>query len=394
MKKLLLLLIVIFTIACSGVKKTQEAINTGNYDSAINLALTELRDNKSKKSNQPYIIMLEDAYAKATVRDLDHIKFLIKENNPENFEVIYEAYEKLKQRQQRIKPLLPLYITEEGRDAKFKFNDYSDEIIGFKNRTANYLYSKASKLLKTGKNKQDFRVAYEDFEYLNRINPNYKDVLNKMEEAHNKGTDFVEVALYNDTDMVIPKKLEEDLLSFNSYGINDFWTIYHSNPQPELSYDYTMDLAFKQINISPEQIKEREIIKEKQIKDGWKYATDNNGNKLKDSLGNFIKIDNFKTVRCVFYEFTQSKFVEVIGDVDFKESQTKQTLNSYPLASGYKFEHRFATYKGDRRALDNSLLPLLELRRIGFPSNEEMVYNAGEDLKATLKSIVSKQKFN
>lgn len=394
MKKILLLSIFLSIIACSGVKKTQEAINVGDYDTAMNLALEKLRENKNKKNNQPYVLMLEEAYAKATSRDLDHIKFLVKENNPENYEAIYEAYEKLKFRQQQIKPLLPLVIADHGRNAKFKFVDYSDEIIAFKNKTSDYLYEKASNILRSGRTKQDFRVAYEDFEYLNRINPNYRNIVDKMEEAHYKGIDYVQVSLFNDTEMVIPRRLEEDLLSFNSYGINDFWTIYHSNPQSNLKYDYEMDLAFKQINISPEQIKEREIIKEKQIKDGWKYATDNSGNKLKDSLGNYIKIDNFKTIRCVFYEFTQTKFVEVVGDINFKETNSQQTINSYPLASGYKFIHQFATFKGDRRALDNSLLPLLDLRRVPFPSNEQMVYNAGEDLKAKLKGIISRHKFN
>lgn len=394
MKRSLLLTLSLLTMACSSVKKTQEAINIGDYDSAINIALEKLRDNKTKKGNQPYILMLEEAFTKATDRDVEHIKFLKKEGNPENFEKIYEAYEKLKHRQEVIKPILPLHIAESGRNAKFKLTNYNDEIISFKNKTSEYLYNKASNTLKTSSNKFDFRQAYDDFEYLHSINPNYKDVVQKMDEAHGLGIDYIMVSLYNDTEMVIPRRLEDDLLSFNTYGINDFWTVYQSNPQANITYDYAMDLAFKQINISPEQIKEREIIKEKQIKDGWKYATDNKGNKIKDSLGNYIKVDNFKTVRCVFYEFTQTKFIEVVGDVAFKHINSSQIINSYPLASGFKFEHRFATYKGDRRALDNSLLPLLDLRRVQFPSNEEMVYSAGEDLKQKLKQIISRHKFN
>ena len=70
--------------------------------------------------------------------------------------------------------------------------------------------------------------------------------------------------------MVIPIRLEEDLLDFNTYKLNDLWTVYHNNHKINIIYDFGMIVNFRQINISPEQIKEKEFIKEKQIKDGMK----------------------------------------------------------------------------------------------------------------------------
>jgi hypothetical protein len=54
----------------------------------------------------------------------------------------------------------------------------------------------------------------------------------------------------------------------------------------------------------------------------------------------------------------------------------------------------YANYNGDKRALDNNLVALLNLGAVPFPSNEQMVYDAGEDLKARLKEIVVRHKFN
>ncbi len=379
--------------ACNTAKKTQKAINSGNYDGAINIALNKLRDNKTKKGNQEYIVMLEEAFIKAVSRDVNHIKFLEKDGNPENFEAIYETYLGLRNRQERIKPLLPLYIVDKNRNAKFTFKDYTNQIINYKNKTSEYLYNKASELLENGITKLDFRKAYDDFAYLQKINPNYKDVETKLNIAHNKGTNYVIVSMYNDSNMVIPEALEADLLSFNSYGINDFWTEYHVNPLQEVSYDYSMDVAFTAINISPEQIKERQIIKEKQIKDGETPALDENGNKLKDSLGNYIMVDKFKTIRCTFYEFNQYKAVDVVGQVTFTDLQNNQPINSYPLASGFEFNHVFATYDGDKRALDDAMLSLINVRQVPFPTHEEMIFNAAEDLKQKLKAILRKQRF-
>ncbi|MEM9687552.1 MAG: hypothetical protein AAF934_11625, partial [Bacteroidota bacterium] len=71
MKKNILLLVLSGTvIACSSVKKTQKALNTGNYDNAIATAIDNLRSNKTKKSKQPYVLMLEEAFAKAVDKDI------------------------------------------------------------------------------------------------------------------------------------------------------------------------------------------------------------------------------------------------------------------------------------------------------------------------------------
>tara|TARA_R110002012_G_scaffold4978_1_gene22704 strand:- start:6716 stop:7903 length:1188 start_codon:yes stop_codon:yes gene_type:complete len=395
MKQILLTsLMLFFLISCGGVKKTQEALNTGNYGNAINTALKNIAENKTKKSNQPYIQMLEEAYKKNTERELQEIAFLKKDNNPANHEIIFNGYQNLKSIQERIKPLLPLKLYDENRDARFSFKDYDEEIIKSKRELSDYLYSNATALLNTGRYKEDFRKAFDQFSYLNDINPNYKDTQLKLEEAHGKGLDYVQVVMINDSEQIVPNRLEQDLLNFNTYGLNDLWTVYHTNALENIKYDYEMQVAFKNINISPEQVTEKQISKEKQIKDGYKYATNQDGEVLKDSLGNKIKIDKFKTVKCNFYQFTQLKSVEVVGNVSFLDLNSQQQINSYPLASQFVFNHVYAKHNGDTNALEEDMVPLLQLSAVPFPSNEQMVYDAGEDLKAKLKGIVTRHRFN
>lgn len=395
MKQILLTsLMLFFLISCGGVKKTQEALNTGNYGNAINTALKNIAENKTKKSNQPYIQMLEEAYKKNTERELQEIAFLKKDNNPANHEIIFNGYQNLKSIQERIKPLLPLKLYDENRDARFSFKDYDEEIIKSKRELSDYLYSNATALLNTGRYKEDFRKAFDQFSYLNDINPNYKDTQLKLEEAHDKGLDYVQVVMINDSEQIVPNRLEQDLLNFNTYGLNDLWTVYHTNALENIKYDYEMQVAFKNINISPEQVTEKQISKEKQIKDGYKYATNQDGEVLKDSLGNKIKIDKFKTVKCNFYQFTQLKSVEVVGNVSFLDLNSQQQINSYPLASQFVFNHVYAKHNGDTSALEEDMVPLLQLSAVPFPSNEQMVYDAGEDLKAKLKGIVTRHRFN
>lgn len=387
MKKLLLhTLAFILIISCSTSKQIEKAVSAGNYDQAITDALSKLRTNKDKKGKTDIIVMLEDAFNKATERDLKTIEYLSKDSNPENYIKMYDLYVDLDNRQERIKPILPLYIN--NKEVRFNMNNYSSQIIANKDKASQHLYNTASALLKSN-NKMDFRYAYDDFRDIEDINPNFKDVRQLMNVAHQKGTDYVIVNMKNDTQKVIPKRLETDLLNFSTYGLNQFWTVYHNTPTNDVRYDYNMLVNLRQINTSPEQIKERQVIKEKQIADGKKNLVDNKGNVAKDSLGKNIQVDNLKTIRCEYYEFRQFKSVQVTGNVEYINLNTKQLEDAFPVTSEFVFEHIYATYRGDKRALETDLLPFLDRRAVPFPTEEQMIYDTGEDLKTQLKRIIN-----
>jgi len=386
MKRSLLITFSLLVLVSCGKKQVEKALNTGNYDAAIQDALRKLENNKDKKRKQDYVLMLGDAYTKVVERDLNTINHLKQDNNPEQYQEIYETYVNLDSRQEAIKPVLPLQVN--GKTVKFKFNDYNKSIIEYREKTSDYLYEKGLKQLESD-DKHVIRDAYDTFSYIERINPNYEDTRELLEEAHQRGTNYVIVTIENQTNQMIPRRLEDDLLNFNTYGLNQFWIVYHANASADIHYDYAMQLQLKHINISPEQIKEREVLREREVVDGWEYQLDRRGNVMKDSLGNDIKIDKIIKVRARLFEVEQSKSSQILGDVVYVDLISNQVINSFPIDSGFVFENLFATFRGDERALLNEDRDLIRNRRVPFPSNEQMVYDTGEDLKAKLKKIIS-----
>lgn len=379
-------------VSCSGVKKTQSMISDGNYDGAFSKAIENLRTNKNAKGKQDYIYLLEETYAKAKQRDEDAVSIMQREANPANLEKLYNTYLLLQSRQDKIKALLPLTLIKENREARFQFNDYSSQIIDTKTKLSSYLYENAKKLMKNN-DKMSYRQAYDDLYYLNDLNNNYKDVVNLMNEAYAKGLDYVFVSTKNETNMALPSRLEKDMLDFSTFGIDDKWTVYHNNKQRNIAYDFDMVINYRNISISPEQVKEREFIKEKQVKDGTKPQLDSNGNQIKDDKGNVIMVDNMKTVKATVYEFRQFKSCQVTAKIDYVNNRTKQLIDSFPLVSEYVFENIYARYNGDKRASDNDYLRYFDQRVVPFPSNEQMIYDSGEGVKEKLKSIISRNKF-
>ncbi|MFV8334312.1 hypothetical protein [Flavobacterium sp. GSP14] len=392
MKKITLLASLILLFSACGVKQTQNLLSSGNYDQAIDNAVSNLRSNKDKKGKQDYVYLLEEAFAKAKERDLNALNLLAKEANPAQLEKMYTTYVQLNSRQEKIKPVLPLKLIKEGRNAIFPFDNYNDQIISSKNALSAYLYANAKKLL-VSSDKMNYRQAFDDLEYLNQINPNYKNVLQLMDEAKFKGSDYVSVYTKNETNMIIPQRLQNDLLDFSTLGLNDKWTVYNSNRQKGIDYDYGMVINFRQIYISPEQIKEREFVKERVIKDGVKKLIDANGKEVLDEKGKVVMVDNLITVAARIYEFRQFKSCQITAKIDYINFKNNQLLQSFPLTSEFIFENIYATYKGDRRASDDNYFSYFDRRAVLFPSSEQMVYDTGEDLKAKIKDIITRNRF-
>lgn len=394
MKKITLLFILLISFSCSSLKRAEKAINSGNYEQAISLSIKKLAKNKFKEKNQPYVIMLQNAFVKATDRDLSKISYLKKENNPANLEAIYTHYRFLKNRQEKIKPLLPLKDVSTGKNINFNFVNYDDKIVQAKENYINSLYKNGIALLKLGKrNKMNYRDAFDAFVHLNKISPNYKNTQELIDKAHIEGTDYVYLSINNETNQIIPRRLEDDLLAIDTYGLNDLWTVYHSRKNKQIKYDFDLELNLRTINISPEKINEKQIIQEKEVEDGFEYLKNSKREYVKDSLGARIKVAKFKTIRCQLYRFEQFKSSRIIGLVKYFENSSNQLLESFPIESEFVFEHIYADYDGDISALETSFFELTKLQPVNFPSNEEMIYDTGADLKNKLKHIITRNKF-
>ena len=86
---------------------------------AITDAIRKISTNKTRKGNEDIVLLLKEAYVKAADRDVNQIKYLASNNNPALSEQIYNLYLGLRNRQEQIKPLLPLYAN--GKQINFNF---------------------------------------------------------------------------------------------------------------------------------------------------------------------------------------------------------------------------------------------------------------------------------
>ena len=117
-KKSFFLVLTVLLLASTSCKVAQKMVERGDYDGAITLLTKKLAGKKKKKVK--YVQALELAFEGATARDMAEIKTLRREGRGENWERIYDIQQKVKRRQRKVSPLLPLYDAD-GYKADFQF---------------------------------------------------------------------------------------------------------------------------------------------------------------------------------------------------------------------------------------------------------------------------------
>lgn len=374
-----------FFISCSNSSKLMKS---GNYDAAIRKSSQKL---KRKKQNDKEIVVLEQAYQKANDHDRERISFLKKEGKPDNWDEIFAVYSRMAQRQENVKALIPLHIAGQNRDAHFDIVNYSDEIIQAKKNATEYFYAHALSLLDR-RNKPDARLAHSELLRVKSYSGNYKEVDKELQRAKDLGTSYVLFKMKNTTGVPLPPSFEDELTKISLAELNGEWLRYHTHETKGWVYDYVIVVNMKNINVSPEAVKETAFTETKNIPDGFEYVLDANGNVKKDSAGNDIKKPKTKTISCNVIETYQNKKAIIAGSLDYINNSTGQLLKTDPIASENFFEYRSFGAIGDINALKPETKAKLGTKPVPFPSGFDMLLQAGQVLKGMVKDIIYKNK--
>jgi len=376
------IIIVLLSIcfSCSPVKKINENVISGEYDKAISKTIDQLKRTKNKKKKDQYKLILKDVFSKSVIKSQNKISSLKKDKNPEFYYEIYLEYQKLIDRQNKL-------MNISSNNLKFNFKNYDNDHIEFRYKTSNY-YMELSKSLISKDDRLDYRNAYEYLIIIESINPNYLETRTLINLCLLRGKDHILLNVLNESNSVIYKELQKDILNINGYDLNSKWKSFHTAKDNYLGKaDFYIDLAFKAFIISPERILEKENTKEKNIKDGYTYQLDNDGNVMRDSLGNDIKIDKIVKILAKTKEYNQSKSAKVIAEVRYYDNKNN-LIEKFPLESEFWFRNIFLEFTGDKRVLNKKDKRLLKGGFLPFPPDDILLFNNSENIKQKLKNII------
>jgi hypothetical protein len=378
------ILAITFLLLFTSCVSVRETIESGNFDRAIDIAVSKLKGKKNKK--EEYVRGLELAFIKANTRDLNTIDNLTAENNPRHWEHINDLYKNIQKRQSKIYPLLPL-VSKNGHRAEFNFVDAAVLERDSRQKAADYAYNSALELLKKGENgdRVAARKAYSEFKRLKNQDVIFTDINQSILKAQEFGTTHIFVEMRNQSNVVLPRDFEYRMMNLSQNDLQSEWLSYHFDINNQQRFDYKVVVKLNNIDVSPERIATKEYVEEQKVEDGWEYSLDRKGNVLKDSLGNDVKKKRFSLVRANVLESYQTKAAKVGGDIEVYDFNNKSLLDKDRIVTEVVFENYASTFNGDRRALSAQTTRRIGNRILPFPSNLNMLNDAADRLKPILR---------
>jgi len=382
MKKTLAFLVTVLLLSSCG--STTKKLQQGNYDAVIDKTVKKLIRNADADDAAE----MDKAFRMANERDLERIKFLTMENNPDNYDEIFSRYNILKERQRKVRTVTPL--TVDGKTFSYEYVDYDTAMIEAKRKAADYFYNNGKGLLENALQKQDYRDAYYQLMKASEYSGGQFENMDALiYDARMKGISRVIVEVNNQTPLKLPPLVEEDLISFDTRGLGNEWVEYHFKHVDEsATYDYAVFVKLLSIMVSPDDVKDTDQIFTKNISDGFDYVLDANGNVMRDTAGNDIKVQKFKEITCTLIETRQFKSVEIRGEVEILSYNPDRLIQKEPFGASNQFEHISARSIGDEGALTEEALKTTQQEKIPFPTDVDMVLLCTETIKPAIRNAI------
>ncbi|MDP4814570.1 MAG: hypothetical protein NWR79_08895 [Saprospiraceae bacterium] len=373
--------------SCTSIEKL---VDSGQYDKAIYFATNKLSGAKVNKVE--YVRGLETAFKKVTDKDMAYIEKLKNEGNPESWETILSVYATISNRQESIRPLLPL-TDENGKKANFLFVNTNDLEKEAKEQTINFLYSSAKDFLQEARSTKDripARKAYDALLRLKNYSARFMDVPQLEREARELGITKILVNVQNYSQAVFPAGLEDEILRLGFRDLDREWQKFDAYPERNREYDLGITLILSNVQVSPGAVSEKSFSEKKEIPDGFQYVLDEKGNVKKDTAGNDIKLPKNKVIEAQILEVFQSKSAGLSGRLEVIDLHTKGVRESRDINAVAIFENRAASFKGDERALTEDTKKRLGNRPAVFPTDAILLLEAARKLRPLVISELRK----
>lgn len=374
--------ILVLFASCRSIEKL---VDKGNYDEAIFLATKKLAGKKNKKTK--HVKYLEEAFGKINNMDMQKIHNLDAENNPYNWERVLALSQKIENRQNRISAFLPL-ISKDGYQANFNFVKTGILINKALDGAAAYNYARGIELLDEAMNTSDKKKAqnaYYAFKDAESFRRSYKDVVRLKELSRELG--MVEILV--DFKKGEFHSLEKDILLrefeiISTSDLNRFWTNFSTRFDTAVAYDLIAEFQLLDMFVSPERLETNRHTDRKKIKDGWEYVKKKDGEIKTDSLGNKLKRDVYRMASAQVLETIMEKSSMLRGQLSLIDARTAKRIDIIPFGEEIHFNDYSLEFRGDRKALCEHDLSRIDHRPLFFPSDMDMLMQAGLNMKHSL----------
>tara|TARA_R100000005_G_C4996595_1_gene203427 strand:- start:919 stop:2064 length:1146 start_codon:yes stop_codon:yes gene_type:complete len=344
----LLALMVLTIVSCATGKN---ALEKGNYETALDRAINRLQSNPDNKKSQDVLI---EGYRLASNYHMDYIRMLAVNNDPNKWEATYYQYKQLNSyyRQiQRCPACLSLvmpksYVSEES-DAARKAADYQIELGN------NAL---ATNTIEGG------RRAFKHFNFALNFDRNVPNIDSLLTDARNMGTVRV---------LIEPIPIHSRSLELtNEYFENRVIEYLDRFSQGRFVQFFTVDEA-EQIDLQPDQIVSMQfddfVLGQTLIESKTKEVKRDSVvvGQYTDDKG--VKHDVYNTVKAELTINRKTLSSQGVMNFEIRDAYTDRILTNRKLPNQDVWVHEWASFNGDSRALTRDEIEMSKLKELPPP---------------------------
>ncbi len=341
MEKTQIIFVLLMSLLLSSCSSGKKSLERGNYYEAVIKSIERLRSNPDNKNAKQ---TLKDAYPLAIETMTSEIDNLLIGNEHFKYAEIVDRYEKINSMAGEVRR------SPAARSLKLKIEEYTSQLAGARSKAAIEAYNTAEGLLAKG-DRLSAREAYYLYKNSNNYESNFKDALKKMDLARELATLFVVVE-----NISVPGLYKINAEFFQNQIIGNLSKNYAKdfivfmNPAEAKNLnraDQIIMMRFDEFVVG--STRDKEVVKELTSKDSVKTGTATIEGK---------KVDVYDKVKAKFTNHSKEIISSGVLDVKIIDAATEKLLGNKKFPGKFVWASDWASYNGDKRALNAEQLKL------------------------------------
>ncbi len=368
------ILLILLMGAC---RSPQRFYEKGKYAKAVDEALALVRKGKAEDSD---IRTLELAFNQMNTKDISELEKLLNSPSPDRWESMLPVANRIDERQEWIKPYMPIKMPRSGVPVTLRLYPLRDLIPQAQIKAAERRVVLGEQALDKAEqgDKQAAREAYNHFSKSLSFRPGDAPTRKLQDRAEVLSYSYMRLQVDNAARAFLPGgyrvQLEETFMS----SVDHRWLRILPDNDPCKDCDLETIIVVMDVDVSPDGVEERKRRERNSVEDGFRYALDKNGNVMKDTSGNDIKITVYKEVWADVFETRQFKAARLEGMMEVRDLRTGKVLRRIPVAAETQFRAESVWFQGDKRALDPKTVKQLKNHPVPYPDEQAILTDAAD----------------
>lgn len=352
-----LYLFIVAIIMIGGCHSAKKSLKRGDYDDSVLRAVDKLKGSPTHSSS---LEILKQAFPNAVTQHLDDIALNESEPDLPKWERLMASYLKLNQLYNAVKSCPPCMKAVAARD-------YYEEERNSRQKAVEAHYAEGVKMLAAG-NRQNARTAYEHFERVNELSPDYHDIRQRLEYSYNMASFKVVVEqvlvtskVYQLSNAYFQERINEFLQT--DQRLNKFVRFYtpQEATKSRLKPDHIITLQFDDF-----------VVGQMLIEKNTETVVSKDSVKIGEKTINRKKVEFYDKVSAKLTKNRKTIHSSGLLDMRIVDFKTNQPVNQEKFGGEYNWVCEWASFNGDERALTPAQLRMCKSQELSPPDVQQL----------------------